>query len=87
MKTDLRRFGSTQRDVLTSLVKHKAWSLSCGWLWDTHRGTEKFMENFVRRGLATRHYVPRAGAPGATYTEYRPTRAAKDIVARTSDEK
>jgi len=48
-----RKLGSTQRDVLRSLVEHDGWSEFCGWVWTSHSQTEKFMKALVARGLAT----------------------------------
>ena len=50
-----RPLGSTQRQVLCSLVRTGYWctSITCGWTWDNDSGTTKIMNGLVKRGLAT----------------------------------
>lgn len=49
----MKKLGSVQQDVLTSLRSHGSWSLGCGWVWDTPSNTMRIMDSLVRAGYAT----------------------------------
>lgn len=44
------RFGKIEIDILKSLVKHGIWYRRCGWLWDTHSGTERRLKRLAEKG-------------------------------------
>lgn len=51
-KVNTHGMGDQQVSCLRALVEHGAWKLLCGWIWDTHSGTTRYMRSFVKRGLA-----------------------------------
>ena len=58
--------GKTQKKVLELLRENKRWCSTAGWCWGTDSETERFMEQFVQRGLAKKE-------PGAFGPVYRPS--------------
>lgn len=52
VRVNTQGMGKEQISCLKALVEHGFWSKFCGWLWNTHSGTARYMESFVKRGLA-----------------------------------
>ncbi len=51
----MRALGKTQKNILNSLERHGSWhGRGCGWVWDTHAGTERVLETLVKRGLVNK---------------------------------
>lgn len=71
----MRKLGSTQKDVLSALVRHGSWSYHSGWYWDTFSNTHRHMERLVVAGAATKSFNE-----DLQYYEYHPTDEGKAAV-------
>lgn len=52
----MRKLGVNQLGVIQGMQRHSGWWYAgCGWLWDTHSGTERICRSLVNRGLVEQH--------------------------------
>jgi hypothetical protein len=45
------RVGKTEGKLMDSLQEHGGWRRGCGWIWDTHKGTERRLNRLVEKGF------------------------------------
>ena len=76
----MRQIGKNQRGVLEALDEHGGWEPGCGWVWNTHKGTQKILDTLVARGLAKA-----INSPGRfSVKAYRITAEGKEILGASN---
>lgn len=63
------KIGKVQAEVLRCLKDHGQWFRGCGWVWNTHSGTERILDSLVKRGLVETgtHWSGHDRSRGTTY--------------------
>lgn len=53
-----RKLGVNQLGVIRGMQQRdlQGWYAGCGWLWNTHSGTERICQSLAKRGLVTVSY-------------------------------
>ena len=63
-----RPLGKNQNGLLRAMQRrHSTYSAGCGWVWDTHRNTERILDTLVKRGLVDVSEVERRGQTFRVY--------------------